>query len=215
MISISKAVNHVISKSPYLMYAIHENIINVSSLARSIKPDVETYAKKPATEGAILMSLKRLFLEVNVENKIFPMEMVRNREVIVRSNIFEITVQNEEQKFDSEAIILNNIRHMRPKPFFTMTHGVFESTILASSDLEDMIRKFISKENIVFERINLSTITIKLLTANVITPGVYAYFLSRIAWYGINILETVSTTNEITIVIDSKDVAKVYEILSA
>jgi len=72
MSSISKITEDIVNRSPFLREAMTENLINISSLARKIKPEIETievgwitYAKNlqrtvEATEAMYLM-MKNVF----------------------------------------------------------------------------------------------------------------------------------------------------------
>jgi hypothetical protein len=53
----------------------------------------------------------------------------------------------------------------------------------------------------------------KLPTVNTEISGVYYYLLKKIAWEGINVSEVISTTNEFTIVVDTKIVSKAFTVL--
>ena len=52
--SISKTVEKIIVTSPFLEEALAEKLINVSSLARKIRQEVEDSMGEPIKEGAIV-----------------------------------------------------------------------------------------------------------------------------------------------------------------
>ena len=54
MITIAEIAEEIIRKSPFLEEALADGLINVSSLARMIKPDIEKKLQKPIKEGAII-----------------------------------------------------------------------------------------------------------------------------------------------------------------
>ena len=60
MKTISSVVEDYIKTKPYLSTALSQGIINLTSLSRIIKPDIEKILKKNANNGAIVMSLKRI-----------------------------------------------------------------------------------------------------------------------------------------------------------
>ena len=53
-------VEEIIKKSPFLEEALAEGIINLSSLSRQIKPEIDEELHKDVQIGAIVMALKRL-----------------------------------------------------------------------------------------------------------------------------------------------------------
>ena len=60
MKTIAATVTEYIKTKPYLSSALSDKIINLTSLARKIHPDIELLMKKPVNQGAIIMSLKRV-----------------------------------------------------------------------------------------------------------------------------------------------------------
>ena len=60
MKTIAATVTEYIKTKPYLSYALSDKIINLTSLARKIHPDIELLMRKPVNQGAIIMSLKRV-----------------------------------------------------------------------------------------------------------------------------------------------------------
>ena len=60
MKTIASVVEHYIKTKPYLSTAMAQGIINLTSLARQIQPEIEETLQKPARSGAIVMALKRI-----------------------------------------------------------------------------------------------------------------------------------------------------------
>ena len=65
MKTISSAVSEYIKSKPFLSSALSDGIINLTSLSRIIKPDIEEILRKNINHGAIVMALNRL--SVNLE----------------------------------------------------------------------------------------------------------------------------------------------------
>jgi hypothetical protein len=51
MSSISKVTEDIINRSPFLREAMTEDLINISALARKIKPEIEKATGKDIKEG--------------------------------------------------------------------------------------------------------------------------------------------------------------------
>lgn len=64
MITVPEATKNIISRSRYLTEAMSKGIINNSSLARYIKPEVEEMLVKKVSTSAIIMALNRLSSEI-------------------------------------------------------------------------------------------------------------------------------------------------------
>ena len=60
MQSIGKITEELINRSPFLREAMTDDLINISALARTLKPELEEIIGKEVKEGAIVMAIKRM-----------------------------------------------------------------------------------------------------------------------------------------------------------
>ena len=60
MNSIGKVTEDLINRSPFLREAMTDDLINISALARKLKPEIEQIVGKEVKEGAIIMAIKRM-----------------------------------------------------------------------------------------------------------------------------------------------------------
>mgnify|MGYP003306594022 FL=1 len=60
MKTISSAVEDYIKSKPFLVSALTQGIINLTSLARMMNKDISSVMNKDVRNGAIVMALKRL-----------------------------------------------------------------------------------------------------------------------------------------------------------
>jgi aspartokinase len=60
MLTVPEATEKIIERSRYLSEALSKDLINISSLARYIKPELEEMVSKKISTSAIIMALKRL-----------------------------------------------------------------------------------------------------------------------------------------------------------
>ena len=77
------------------------------------------------------------------------------------------------------------------------------------SKIEDLFRG----ERLIKKLSFLSSITVKLPEENVTTPGVYYFILKALAWQNINVIEVVSTYQEITLILETKEVDRAFSVL--
>ncbi len=213
MITVPEEAKRIIERSRYLVEAMSKDLINYSSLARYIKPELEKSLMKPVSEASIIMAIKRIAQDI--KPKFAPLTIFQGTpEMIVRSNLVEFTLQNG-QSLRKKYKDLSEFYSDKQQYFFTLTEGVFETTIIVSSDLRDNIRSLLAHEQIISEVNNLSGITIRLPKENVTTPGVYYFFLKSLAWEGVNIIEIVSTPNEVSLILEDKEVNTAFAILKS
>lgn len=211
MITIPELVKEKIEESPYLEELLAKGIINYSALARTIKLELEEKLLKSIKEGSIIMALRRMVKKyeknLNLKN-IFS----KSPDMIIRSNLVEFTFTNSDLMLNKYRNLLKNIEVDR-QYFFAITQGVFETGIIISQELEEKIREIFEGEKIIHHLTNLSAITIKLPKENVTTSGVYYFILKALALNNINIIELVSTYQEITLILGTKEIDKAFSIL--
>ena len=213
MITVPEATKKIVERSRYLVEAISKGLINYSSLARYIKPEIEQMLFKDVSEASILMALKRL--EKEMQPKFVPLKIFTFApDMIVRSNLIELSLQNSEKLADKfQKLFMAHSQHH--SSFFTITDGLSETGIIFSRDLEQEIKMILQEETILFEFQNLSAITIRMPKENITTPGVYYFFLKSLAWEGINIIEIISTPLEVSLILEDKDINRAFEILKS
>lgn len=211
--NVSQTVDKIIGKSPFLEEALGEGLINISSLARKIQPEVEKLLGRPIQSGAIVMAINRrpLGREVKVSREIREF-MNKLGDVIVRSDLLDYTFENSSGLNDCNKLLMSSITGGKDL-FCTISQGVFETTIVASKLLNNQIESIYSTEKQISCKTSLSSITIKLPESNTEVSGIYYFLMKNLAWVGINICEVISTTNEITLVVSEADVHEAFTIL--
>lgn len=209
MKTISAVVEQYIKKKPFLQSALAQGIINLTSLSRIVKPEIEDELGKDVRNGAIVMALKRLSddLEFRATHKI--VKVLKNiGEITVRSNLTDYTFLSSETILDQQARLLAKVNENQDI-FYTSSRGVNEINIVVSNALDATVEALFQDERCTQKAENLSSVTVKLPAENVSVPGIYYFIFQRLAWEGIVLYEVISTTNEFTILVndDQVDVA--------
>ena len=213
MITIAEVVETLIKKKPFIEGALYEGLINLSSLARQLRPEIEAKLKKPIKEGAVVMALKRLAPTLDVKMNVKIKKALNDfGDLIVRSNLADFSFRNSDKLIEKQSILLQAISGKR-EIFHTISKGVFETTIVISDSLKEELLDIFKDEELINHSANLSSITIKLPAENLTIPGLYYFIFKKIAWEGINIMEVISTSNEFTIVLNDKDIDQAFSVL--
>ena len=211
--SISQTVDRRISQSPFLEEALTDNLINVSSLARKFKPEVEKILKREVREGAIVMAINRrapgYYFKISKGIKTF---MSRLGDIIVRSDLSDHSFENSPTLITCQRQLMEEIVAEK-NIFCTFSQGINETTIVVSNSLNSKIERIFAREKRLSRKTGLGSVTIRLPEGNTEISGIYYYILKNLAWGGINICEIISTTNEISIVVSEKDVHRAFPIL--
>ncbi|MGB0294522.1 MAG: aspartate kinase [Flavobacteriaceae bacterium] len=215
MKTISSVVESYIRRKPFLQTALSEGIINLTSLSRYIKPEVEEVLRKEVRDGAIVMALKRLSenLEFLATHKI--VKVLKDiGEITVRSSLTDYTFQLTPSILSSQLDLMREIENM-PDIFYTSSRGVNEINIVVSNRLEKTVERIFKNEICTQKAEQLASVSVKLPSENVTVPGIYYFIFQRLAWEGIVLYEVISTTNEFTILVDDIQADKAFSIIKA
>ncbi|MBK9191052.1 MAG: aspartate kinase [Crocinitomicaceae bacterium] len=210
---LSKIIDKLVNQSPFIQEAIAEGLINISSLARKLNPDIQRILGKEVSDSAIIMAIKRMPPGANQKIELKIKNFMRELgDLIVRSNLIKYTFKNYVGISQDQAKFLSQIKDISDN-FYTVSRGVSETTIITNAQFAEKIDKMFQKDSLISELGNLSAITMKLPAINTEISGVYYYLLKKIAWEGINLAEVISTTNEFTVVVDTKIVSHTFTVL--
>ncbi len=213
MITVAEIVQQLIRQSPFVSEALAEGLVNVSALARKLQPDVQQLLGKPVKVGAIVMAINRQhFGDVAFVEKNLQRFFKRLSNYSVRSNLMSFTYENSDT-LPSRQLELLKIISENPKIFYTFSQGTSETTVITANTIEADVEEIFKSERLLLTERNLSSITLMLPDENRIIYGIYYYILKDLAWYGINLSEVISTTNEFTLIVNNEDLDQTFSIL--
>lgn len=210
MKTISSVVEKYIKKKPFLQSALAQGIINLTSLSRIVKPEIEEELGKEIRNGAIVMALKRLSddMEFRATHRII--KVLKNiGEITVRSSLTDFTFLVSDSILENQTELLEEVKKNK-EVFYTSSRGVNELNIVVSNMLDATVEQLFKDEKCTQKAENLSSITVKLPAENVSVPGIYYFIFQRLAWEGIVLYEVISTTNEFTIIVNDDQVDNAF-----
>ena len=185
MVSISHVVEDIVKHRPYLSESLAAGIINVSSLARQLQPDVERALQKGVNTGAIVMALNRLAPYLQVREQVQLNKLLSNMgDIILRSSLCDYTFKNSPTLLDCHI-----------------------------DTMEELIADYFKDELCLFKKNGLSSVTLKLPKGNSMQAGFYYTIMKELSWEGINLTEVISSTNEFTVVVDNALIDKTFVVL--
>ncbi|MEO9532907.1 MAG: aspartate kinase [Crocinitomicaceae bacterium] len=210
---LSKVIERLINQSPFIQEAISEGLINISSLARKLNPEIQKVTGKEVSDSAIIMAIKRMppgpnqKIEMKIKNF-----MGQLGDLVVRSNLVKMTFTNYKGISQDQSKFLSHLEDLSDN-FYTVSRGIMETTIITNAELKSKLMWIFKEDALISQSENMSSITMKLPAANTEISGVYYYLLKKIAWEGINLSEVISTTNEFTICVDTAVVSHAFSVL--
>ena len=213
MKTISSVVEYYIKSKPFLLSSLSQGIINLTSLARIMMPELEAHLGKDVKQGAVVMSLKRLSEELDFKINYKISKVLKNiGEITVRSSLTDYTFVSSNTLLENQAKLITEINKLQDI-FYTSSRGVNETNIVTSASVGPIIDALFKGEKLTHKIENLSSITVKLPQENISTPGVYYYIFQRLAWEGMIIHEVISTTNEFTIIVSDDQIDVAFKVI--
>jgi len=212
MITISSAVKQIVEESFLIEEGLNRDLINLSSLAREMKPKIISMTKKTVKDNAIVVALKRISIQIRSENKIRHSIFKTAPEIILRSNLTTITYAKSQTLLTGFDNLLDVLRS-NSNLFLALSYGVFETGITINHTFCHQLELKLKSEKVVKKVDNLSAITIILPEENIHVPGVYYDILKILAWNKINIIDIVSTYRELTIIISNSQIDEAFSSL--
>jgi hypothetical protein len=213
MKTVSSVVENYIKTKPFLLSALSQGIINLTSLARNIMIELETDLGKDVKQGAVVMALKRLSddLDFRVNHKII--KVLKNiGEITVRSSLVDFNFAVSDTILNSQADLISEINE-HSDIFYTSSRGVNETNIVISESVSHLVAKHFANEKLIDSTTDLASITLKLPKDNISTPGVYYFIFQRLAWEGITVNEVISTSYEFTIFVNEDKVDVAFKVI--
>jgi hypothetical protein len=213
MKTISSVVEQYIKSKPFLLNSIAQGIINLTSLARIMMPEIEKDLGKDVKQGAVVMALKRLSEELDFKINYKISKVLKNiGEITVRSSLVDFAFVISPTLLENQARLLAEINKDQDL-FYTSSRGVNETNIIVSVSISGVVDEIFKNEKLTHKSGNLSSITVKLPQENISVPGVYYYIFQKLAWEGIIIHEVISTTNEFTIIVDDNQIDIAFKVI--
>ncbi len=205
-------VEQRILESPFLEDALRSGILNLSALARLLKPSVERELMKQVSASAVMMALKRIGPTIAGRMPAREAAAEQRGEISVRSDLVELTFRRSDTIWERQKRLLQRVEQAH-EAFLTYTQGMHEAMFILSAALEPKVLETLRGEKLIWRQRDLSAVVMRLSPATVRTPGVYYSILKRLAWSNLNVVEVVSTYREFTIVVGSDDVDRAFSAL--
>ena len=211
MITIAQTIEQIIAGNPAYGEALALDIVNFSSLARQIRPQIEEILLESVTEGAVVMALRR---HADALIQKFPVaeQLHQVRNISVRSEITEVAFSTSTNMSRIHQQLLK-IADQYDNPFFSFGQGTGETTLDISDVLVPHLLKLAESEKRIALYKNLAVISARLPIETVTVSGVYFPFVRAFAWNKINVYQIISYFTEINFVIDEKDIERAFAIV--
>ncbi|WP_029331644.1 hypothetical protein [Gillisia marina] len=210
MNTITSCIHNMLRHQPFLDDALSKDLINFSSLAEHLQPEVEKILRKPVKQGSIIMALRRYSPQRNLLKNANLREM---GDIVVRSGITEFTYLNSNTLLGNQALLMNSVKD-QIGVYLNYSSTYQESNILVSKDLKERVEDFFREETLVSVKDDLSSITIALPKNSSKTVGLYFYIFKLLAYEGIPVFEMISTSNYFALFLEKEYINQAFLLLN-
>lgn len=191
MVTVPEATKKIVERSRYLSEALSKGIINNSSLARYIKPEIEEMLVKKVSMSSVIMALNRM--ETNLPSTPYKTIFRNPPEIVARANLALITSE---------------------KPIPSLIDSAYYATISKNRTVILAPKRSPNiKNSKTYYPVSSISITLPEEAQN--TPGIYYFLIKSLAWERINILSTFSSSREYAIVVENRDAQRTLGILKS
>jgi len=209
MKTITDCVHNILRHQPFLEDALSRDIINFSSLATDLLPQVEKEMRKPVKSGSIVMALRRYHPKRIKHSD----NLGSLGDIVVRSGITEYAFLNSNTILNSQSNLLNTVKD-KTKTYFTYSSTFQESNILVSSSLKEIVEDHFKNETCISVKDDLSSMSIALPDDSSKSIGLYFYIFKLLAYEGIPVFEIISTSNYFTLFLEKEYVNEAFLLMN-
>lgn len=189
MISVIEAAEKIINRSRYLREAMTKDLINISSLSRYIKPELEEMLYKEVSHASVIMAINRLSKKIKLSYNPDPI-FKEIPDIILNANLVLQNIEGGK----------NNIKNFLLK----ITNG--ENTAI-------VLKKGKNAKLTNYTPVTSITLSFSEQTSEI--QGVFYFFLKSLAWEGIQVLQTVSIKNRLVIIVEEKNSENAFRIIKS
>ncbi len=209
MHTLTDILEELIADSPFLQFGLQRKLLNLSSLSRELRPQIEIRAKKEVKDGAILMALSRLQRTMKTHTP--QREQVRIKNITIQTGLSIYTYTKTKEVHQEVSKLF--VALQKDNAYITICEGLQEITMLLDTAHTPQVKQFVPQKpkhhqdklaalGLTFdERLYLST------------PGIICFVLQQLLLQSINLIEVSSTYTGLTLYVAEEHAKLAFETL--
>jgi hypothetical protein len=203
-----------VSESAFLTEGLTLGLINLSELARQLRPQLETDLWKPVGQAAVVMALRRVAERLPANAKAQPVLVTpRMGELTTRNALSISTYRLSDNSQECQRQLLA-LAEPHPGMYVTVTRGVHEMLVVCSLPLAHLVDQAFGTERLLARVDHLTALTLRLNPETRRTPGIYHAILKQLAWDKISVVNMMCTFSELTILLEQSQTGAAFTALS-
>ncbi len=207
MKKISEAVETLIEGHQGLRFSFHHRLLNLSQLARFLRPSIEAQTQKEVTESAVLMNLSRLSRRAAPAPGSHEDELVLDK-VSVQSGLCSATLLKTPESHRELNRVFQRIQSRNG--FITVTEGIREITVIVEAENLELVLGALSAAPRIVHR-DLASVGMTFDSRYLKVKGILHQLLEEVALQNINVIEVTSTATEFCVFLEQADVQLAFD----
>ena len=204
--TISKAVREIVSKDYVLSFGLQNRILNLTQVARFLRPVLKTKLDRDVTVDSIVMALSRMqedLVEFAVPNKLQVDEFVIKKDLAL--------VSLKKTKSNLQKILKLKLHALQNDKFYSVSESMNEISLMIHDSLVSLFESY-CLEGVKFVERDIAALMIKIPKEYLEISGMFQYFVQRLTLQSVNILEISSTYTELIFYINKESVSDVINL---
>lgn len=200
MDTVSSIVKRIVDTKPFIHESMIHGIVSFGNLAEIMLPEIELQYGKHVKTSAVVMALRRYGEELK-ERAVTSNTANVSYEIIMKTNIFDINIMKTKEIMGRVASLYSLVSLERGD-FLNITWGSNQISIAISEKYEQDVLQTLDGVEILHCMSDLVALSVIFSGDFLNTPGIIYEAVRKLAWENINVIEIVSTMNELTFVIE-------------
>lgn len=201
MINISSVIKEIVEEDEAALQMLRAKMLNLSSFARSIHKKVEERSFKKVEVKSLIVALSRLAKQYSSEEDKLQLKL---ENLAVHTNLVDLSFEKTKDNLVKAEKLVNLFSN--EKTFFTYIQGITEITVIVDEGSLIKVKEVFKGVTPLSEITELAGITVKTDIKYTKKPGVFYELVRSLKMKKLNIIEIVSTSGEITFIINNIDI---------
>jgi len=209
VLRISEAIEELVETHSELRFGFYHGLLNLTKVARFLRPSIEARTKKEVTDAAILMNLSRL------QKKLARLPQSSSRrdklvldKVSIHSGLCAATVTKSPTSHRELNRVFSRIQSRNG--FITVTEGMHEVTVIVEADNLHLVTSALSSPPRLLHE-DLAAVGVAFDERYLKVKGILFRLMEEIALQDINVIEIASTATEFSIFLHEQDVQLAFD----
>lgn len=207
MRKISDSLRLLVMQNPFLQFGLYHHLLNITQLAKYLRPQLQARTGKDIQDSAIAMNLSRMQRDLRSS---IPTELasVRILNLNIRPGLIVATYPETNEVHSGLQKFLERVRKKRG--YVTLTRGVSEIGIITEIQFESLLKELVA-EKPAEHFASVAGLGIKFDSQHIQQPGLFYTIFQLMYFQQITVLEITSAGTELTLYLREKDVQLAFD----